>query len=321
MGNYSQRPQQGAMATVQRPVDVLKNMISNASIQEQFKNALGARKDEFIASVISVYTKDKALQTCKHGEVIAQALKAATLHLPLDNALGFAYLVVYNNNVKAKDANGNDVWQKVPTPTFILGYKGYIQLAQRSGQFKTINADAVYEGELVGKSKLTGEVDISGDKKSDKVVGYFAYFRLINGFEKTLYVSVEDMATFAKRYSPSVGRTTTVEQLIAKASDTTVSKKVGWEGNFSDMAIKTVLRRLLSKYGVLSVEMQSAIASDADDTVSTRDDIIEENANAEVVDITDVQYENVDKQTGEVKQPAQKPTDVPPPPAPSMPDY
>ena len=316
MGNYSQRPQQSAVATAQkRPIDIFKNVLSSDSIQEQFRNALGERKDEFVASLISVYSKDKALQTCKQGDVVAQALKAATLHLPLDSALGFSYLVVYNNSVKERDANGNEVWARVPTPTFVLGYKGYIQLAQRSGQYRTINADVVYEGEMRRANKLTGEIDLSGERASDKVIGYFAYFRLVNGFEKTLFMSVQDMATCAKRYSPSISRTTTVESLIAKANETSATKKVGWEGNFTDMAIKTVLRRLLGKYGILSVEMQSAIVSDTDDEETDRDAIIEDNANAEVVDLTDVQFEEVAAPKAEEKE--QKANN----PAPSMPDY
>ena len=316
MGNYSQRPQQSAVATAQkRPIDIFKNVLSSDSIQEQFRNALGERKDEFVASLISVYSKDKALQTCKHGDVVAQALKAATLHLPLDSALGFSYLVVYNNSVKERDANGNEVWARVPTPTFVLGYKGYIQLAQRSGQYRTINADVVYEGEMRRSNKLTGEIDLSGERTSDKVIGYFAYFRLVNGFEKTLFMSVQDMATYAKRYSPSISRTTTIESLIAKANEASATKKVGWEGNFTDMAIKTVLRRLLGKYGILSVEMQSAIVSDTDDEEADRNAIIEDNANAEVVDLTDVQFEEVSAPKAEEKE--QKANN----PAPSMPDY
>ena len=201
------------------------------------------------------------MQTCKPSVVIAEALRAATLRLPLNKALGFAYIVVYNNSVKQADGS----WVKVPTPTFIPGYKGYIQLAMRTGQYRTINADVVYEGEVRKVNKLTGEIAFDGEKTSDKIIGYFCYFELLNGFSKTLYVTVEDMAAYAKRYSPSVKKETTVAQLIAKANDGIIGKKVGWEGNFNDMALKTVIRRLLSKYGYLSVEMQNAMAHDVED--------------------------------------------------------
>ena len=281
------------------------------SVQQQFKNALGEHKDAFVASLIDLYTGDKSLQTCNTNALVSEALRAATLRLPLNKALGFAYIVVYNNSVKRVDENGNDVidpqthkpiYDKVPTPTFIPGYKGYIQLAMRTGQYKTINADYVYEGELRKVNKLTGEIAFDGEKKSDKIVGYFCYFELLNGFAKTLYVSVEDMAKYAKRYSPSIGYKTTIEQLIAKANDGIVAKKVGWEGNFNDMALKTVIRRLLSKYGYLSVEMQNAISGDMEGAdFADRNNLIADGANKMVID-TNVVYEDVDTETGEIRQ-------------------
>jgi recombination protein RecT len=293
-----------AVAKQQKPVDMLKTVINAPSVQDQFKNALGEHKDAFVASLIDLYTGDKALQTCKPAQLVAEALRAATLRLPLNKALGFAYIVVYNNNVKSTDPQtGRDVWTKVPTPTFIPGYKGYIQLAMRTGQYRTINADIVYEGELRKVNKLTGEIAFDGEKKSDKVVGYFCYFELLNGFSKTLYVSVADMAAYAKRYSPSVKKTTTVEQLIEKANDGIVSKTVGWEGNFNDMAMKTTIRRLLSKYGYLSVEMQNAMSKDVEESdFSQRNDLIAENANRQTIDLDEADaYEVVDTETGEVK--------------------
>lgn len=291
-----------AIAKQDRPVDLLKATINAPSIQEQFKNALGEHKDTFVASLIDLYTGDKSLQTCKPSAIIIEALRAATLRLPLNKALGFAYIVVYNNSVKVtNEQTGREEWIKVPTPTFIPGYKGYIQLAMRTGQYRTINADVVYEGEVRKVNKLTGEIAFDGEKTSDKIIGYFCYFELLNGFSKTLYVTVEDMAAYAKRYSPSVKKETTVAQLIAKANDGIIGKKVGWEGNFNDMAIKTVVRRLLSKYGYLSVEMQNAIARDAEDeAMSNRNETLG-SANAQAVDLAAAEYEEVDTETGEIK--------------------
>ena len=247
--------------------------------------------------MIDLFTGDKSLQTCKPAQLIQEALRAATLKLPLNKALGFAYIVVYNNS--AKDDHGN--WIKIPTPTFILGYKGYIQMAMRTGQYRTINADIVYEGEMRKGNKLTGEILLDGEKTSDKVIGYFCYFELLNGFSKTLFVSVEEMASYAKKFSPSIKKTTTVEQLQRLANTTVQIKSVGWEGNFNDMALKTVVRRLLSKYGYLSVEMQSALSTEQEE--SSRADLIE-NANKEVI-ATNVEYEEVDEETGEIKNPSQ----------------
>lgn len=290
--------QQTNVAKQERPIDLFKSVINAPSVQTQFNNALGEHKDAFVASLIDLFTGDKSLQTCKPQMVIAEALRAATLRLPLNKALGFAYIVVYNNSVK----NPDGTWTKVSTPTFIPGYKGYIQLAMRTGQYRTINADYVYEGELRKVNKLSGEIAFDGEKKSDKIVGYFCYFELLNGFSKTLYVSVEDMAAYAKRYSPSIGKNTTIEQLISKANDGIVSKKVGWEGNFNDMALKTTIRRLLSKYGYLSVEMQNALSKDVEEQeMASRNDIIEEQANKQTITIDESSYEEVDTETGEIK--------------------
>lgn len=324
-GNQMTAQPQNAVATQQKPVDLLKAVINAPSVQDQFKNALGDHKDAFVASLIDLYTGDKSLQTCKPQAVIMEALRAATLRLPINKALGFAYIVVYNNSVKLPDGT----WTKVPTPTFVPGYKGYIQLAMRTGQYRTINADLVYEGELRKVNKLTGEIAFDGEKTSDKVVGYFCYFELLNGFSKTLYMSVEDMAKYAKRYSPSVGKNTTVEMLIAKANDGIVAKKVGWEGNFNDMALKTTLRRLLSKYGYLSVEMQTAMSNDAEESeMASRNTMLADNANAQVLDLSNTEYEEVDgttvdRETGEVIQAASTPQGEKPaaPAAEATPDY
>lgn len=292
--------QQANVAKQERPIDLFKSVVNAPSVQTQFSNALGEHKDAFVASLIDLFTGDKSLQSCKPQLVIAEALRAATLTLPLNKSLGFAYIVVYNNSVKNADGS----WSKVATPTFIPGYKGYIQLAMRTGQYRTINADFVYEGELRKVNKLTGEIAFDGEKKSDKIVGYFCYFELLSGFSKTLYVSLQDMAAYAKRYAPSIAKTTTVEQLIAKANDGSTGKKVGWEGNFNDMALKTTIRRLLSRYGFLSVEMQNALSKDVEEQEAAfeRNYIISENANKQSVNIDDADYEEVDTETGEIKK-------------------
>lgn len=290
MNNQIQQNQTGVATSG----TVLSSMLNAESVQAQFRNALGEHKDTFVASIIDLYNADKSLATCKTADIVKECLKAATLKLPINKALGFAYVVVYNNSVKNADGS----WSKVPTPTFILGYKGYIQMAMRTGQYRTINADVVYDGELVKGNKLTGEIRLDGEKKSDKVVGYFCHFELLNGFSKTLYVPVDEMAAYAKKYSPSVGRNTTVQQLIEKANAPMSDKKqVGWEGNFNDMAIKTVVRRLLSKYGYLSVEMQNAMAGEvvAEDQAMEARSTMAENVGAKVIDIDSVEVSEVEQ--------------------------
>lgn len=279
----------------------LKSILNAPSVQEQFQNALAENKSLFVASIIDLYNGDKSLQACNPSAIVSEALKAAVLDLPINRALGFAYIVVYNNTVKNPDGS----WAKVPTPTFIPGYKGYIQLAMRTGQYRTINADVVYDGELRTVNKLSGEIRIDGKKTSDKIVGYFCYFELLNGYSKTLYMSVEDMAAYAKRYAPGIKKDTTVAQLIAKANDGKVSKSVGWEGNFNDMALKTVIRRLISKYGYLSIKMQNAIGYDTDSedrALIARNDALQiAEAKQLDLDAQNVTYEEVDTETGEIK--------------------
>lgn len=263
-------------------VTALRTMLEAESVQKQFHNALKENKDAFIASVIDLYSGDAALQRCDPKAVLQEALKAAVLKLPINKALGFSYIVVYNNS--KRDINGQ--WVKVPTPTFLVGYRGLIQMAMRTGQYKTINADAVYKGELRGADKLTGRIDLSGERESDEVVGYFAHFELLNGFTKTLYMSVREMAAYAKKFSPSVKRETTIDQLLNKANAPEAGKAVGWEGDFTAMALKTVIRRLLGKYGYLSVEMQGAMENEAKvETAATGNTSIDLDAPAEYVEI------------------------------------
>lgn len=284
----------------------LKAVLNAESVQEQFQNALAENKDLFIASIIDLYNGDKSLQECNPNAIVMEALKAAVLDLPVSRSLGFAYIVVYKNKKKVTDPHTGRVdYVTVPTPTFIPGYKGYIQLAMRTGQYRTINADMVYEGELRTVNRLSGEVALDGKRTSDKVVGYFCYFQLLNGYSKTLFMSVEEMAKYAKRYAPGIKKETTVAQLIAKANDGIVSKSVGWEGNFNDMALKTVIRRLISKYGYLSIKMQNAIGHDTEAEnralISRNDTLQIADAQQLDLDSTTVDFEEVDTETGEVK--------------------
>lgn len=291
----------GAVAEQRKPVDVLKSIMNAESVQQQFKNALGKNAGTFVASVIDLYNGDTGLQQCQPKQVVMEALKAAVLHLPINKALGYAYVIPFKNTKKV-----NGQWVKVYEPVFQMGYKGYIQLAMRTGQYRTINADAVYEGELRKVNKLTGEIAFDGERTSDKVVGYFCYFELLNGFSKTLYMTVEQMANHAKRYSKGLVKyddagnkvDVTVDSLVALADLPMApdSKTVGWLGNFHGMAIKTVIRNLLSKYGYLSVEMQDAISNDyeGDDATDDRGTLIQNDANAQTVDMADVDYQEVE---------------------------
>lgn len=284
---------QNQTAVVQKPnhpVVAFKEMLKEDFINDQLTSALNENKGAFVASLVELYTGDKSLQTCNPKLVAMEAVKAASLNLPINKALGFAYIVVYNNSVKTPQG-----WMKVPTPTFVLGYKGYIQLASRTGEYKTINATPVYDGEFIKRDRLTGYIDVSGEKISDKVVGYAGYIEYRNGFSKAEYMTVEEMAKHAIRFSPSIPKSMKVEDLISLASKEPEGKKVGWLGNFNDMAVKTILRRLISKYGYMSVQMQKAFDNDnMDSQVQTREEIILENISSESIDLTDEVIELTD---------------------------
>lgn len=293
----------GAVAAKRtKGVDLLKQMLNAPSVMEQFKNALQKNASTFVASVIDLYNSDSKLQLCEPKLVVMEALKAAVLHLPINKALGYAFIIPFNNNRKVKYTDEQGVererWEKVMEPTFQIGYKGLIQLAMRTGQYRTLNADAVYEGELRKVNKLTGEIAFDGERTSDKVVGYFCYFELLNGFAKTLYMTTEQMATHAKRYSKALknDEKATVKHLLSLSNlpVSPDSTAVGWMGNFHGMAIKTVIRNLLSKYGYLSIEMQNAIENDYEgEYTDFRDNLIQDNANKQVLDMTDATYEEV----------------------------
>lgn len=215
-----------------RPVDRLKQVMASPSVQQQFQNALDKNSNLFVASLIDLYASDTYLQQCEPVQVVAEALKAATLKLPINKSLGFAYIVPYKKHGKQ-------------IPQFQLGYRGMIQLAMRSGIYKYLNADIVYEGEYKGYSKLTGDLDLTGEKKSDIVIGYFAYIESVNGFKKAVFATRDDMEAHAKKYSKAFGRDGSP-----------------WQTEFDQMAIKTMLRKLLSKYGLMTVDMADGMQSD-----------------------------------------------------------
>jgi len=239
----------------------MKALLGTAGMQEMFRNALADNADSFIASVLDVYSTDNRLRQCAAAQVAMEALKAATLKLPITKSLGFAYIVPYKNK------------QGVMIPQFQLGYKGYIQLAMRTGQYKFINTDVVYNGELKAKNKLTGEIDLSGEQQGPEIVGYFSYFQMLNGFQKTIYWTREAVTAHAKKYSKSYAK-----------SDSP------WQTEFDEMAKKTMIRMLISKFGIMSVEMQMALISDAADDVDyenrVNDEISGRANKGTVIDIT-----------------------------------
>lgn len=222
------------IATQQQSV---KQFFAQDIIKNKVQEVLGQRSNQFITTVLQIASSNDLLSKSDPVSILNAAMVAATLDLPINQNLGFAYIIPFNQ--KQKDGSYKTVAQ------FQLGYKGFIQLAQRSGQFKTISATPIYDGQLIESNPLTGfKFDFTA-KKSDIVIGYAAYFELLNGFQKTLYMTVDEMKQHGLKFSQ------------------TYKKGYGlWKDDFDSMAQKTVIKLLLSKFAPLSIEMQKAIITD-----------------------------------------------------------
>lgn len=242
-----------------------KALINTQDMVRRMTAACGGKENalHFMASMLDLYEGDNYLQNCDPQKVLMECLKAAALKLPLVKSLGYAYVVPYKS-----------------TPTFTIGYKGYVQLTLRSGQYRVLHAGEIYEGETISHDRLSGKLSIGGTKVSDKAIGYFAYFQLINGFEKTLYMTVEEITQHAQKYSKAYS-------------------EGPWQTNFDEMAKKTVLRKIL-KYGPMSIEMQQAESMELQSTESAVQAQIAQNANRELLDLDENTVVCVDGQTGEV---------------------
>jgi recombination protein RecT len=243
-------------------VTSFKKVMENNFYQQQLKSTLKENAGTFCTSLMELVTGDQKLLQCQPNALMAEAVKAASLHLALNKQLGYAYLVPFNNKIK----NPDGTWTKQLTPTLVIGYKGLLQLALRSGQYRNINADVVYEGEYQGCDKLSGNIDLSGERTGDHIVGYFAYIELKNGFTKMLFMSAKEMAHYCKTYSPTMKFSNLTEDQLQVLADRQaangVGQGVGWQADYNNMAVKTTLRRLLSKWGYLSIEMSQAMADD-----------------------------------------------------------
>lgn len=261
----------------------LKGLLNSPAVQKKFQDVLGEKSQGFTSSVLSLVNNDSYLAQSDPMSIMTSAMIAATLDLPLDKNLGYAYIIPFKDYKDGNKQKGQ----------FILGYKGYIQLAQRSGQYESLNAIAVYEGELKSWNRLTEKIEFDPEgKTSDVVIGYVGYFRLLNGFEKTTYWTKQEVEAHRIRNNKSRNKT----ELSGV-----------WKSDYDAMAVKTVLRNLLSKWGILSIDMQTAVKSD--ETVQSMD-----LDSGEMRDVTpDVPEETfevsstipMDPETGEVIYPEQ----------------
>jgi len=233
----------------------LKSLLSTPTMQKKFNEVLQEKSTGFMTSLLNLVNGDPNLAEAEPMSVVTSAMVAATLDLPIDKNLGYAWIVPFRdwkrNNIKVAQ--------------FQLGYKGYIQLAMRSGQYKGLNVTEVYEGELKSWNRLTEEIEFDPEgKTSDEVIGYVGYFKLINGFEKTIYWTKQEIESHRIKFN--------------KAKNKTALTGV-WASDYNAMANKTVLRNLLSKWGILSIEMQKAYTTD--------ESVQEIDKSGNMIDVTD----------------------------------
>lgn len=225
------------------------------------------RASQFIAAITSAVAVNQDLQECEASTVIAGALLGESLRLTPSPQLGQYYLVPFNQKEK-KDRDGNIIQHECTKATFVLGYKGYIQLAIRSGQYKRMVVKELKEGELVRYDPLDEEIQVVMIDDFDRreaapTIGYYAMFEYLNGFRKSIYWSKEKMLSHADRYSSAFSRKAYEDIQAGKIPDREMWKYSSfWYKDFDGMACKTMLRQLISKWGVMSIEMQQAFEKD-----------------------------------------------------------
>lgn len=236
---------------------LVKQLISEDSVKKKFGEVLGKKAPQFLASITNVVSGSTQLKKCDANSIMNAAFVAATYDLPIDSNLGFSAIVPYNENIFNPQTNA---WEKYPRAQFQMMYKGFIQLAIRSGYYEKMNYAVVYEDELKRYNPITGEIEFVTDFSNctqrnaadeSKITGYYAWFRLKTGFCQELFMSTAAVNNHAKKYSQ------------AYRHDIEKGKKSSkWTTDFEAMALKTVIKLLLSKWGILSVDMQRAIQDD-----------------------------------------------------------
>lgn len=244
------------VTTTDQQPQSLQQLMNSGAVMKKLNDVLGSEKKaaSFVSSVISVASGNSMLRNANPMTILGSAMVAATLDLPVIPTLGLAYIVPYKGQAQ-----------------FQLGYKGLIELAERSGQFKNIIDEVVYEGQLVKKNKFTGEYVFDEDAKvSDKVIGVMARMDLVNGFSKTIFWTIEEVEAHAKKFS----------QAFRSGYNSP------WKTDFEAMARKTVLKALFAKYAPKSVAMQEAIKFDQG-VVKVKDSLEEDDL---VIDAFDVEY-------------------------------
>lgn len=217
----------------------IKGLLDTEGMKKRFQEVLGARANGFMSSIVSAVTMNSSLADCEPMSVISSAMIAASLDLPINPSLGMAHIVPYKG-----------------VGTFQIGWKGFVQLALRSGQYKTINATPIYEGQIKRIDQFTGDIEFVQERTSETIVGYLLYFKLLNGFEHFHYMTKAQAEAHGKKYSASYRQ-----------------GKGKWVDEFDAMALKTVVKMGLSKYGILTIDLQTAIEKDESDGTQYPDSV------------------------------------------------
>lgn len=256
-GQNTQLQAQGNQKPQVSTAVLVKQMVSEENVKKKFTEVLGQKAPQFLATITNVVAGSAQLKKCDANSIMSAAFVAATYDLPIDSNLGFSAIVPYNENVYNPQTRQ---WEKYPRAQFQMMYKGFIQLAIRSGYYEKMNYAVVYEDELISYNPITGEIEFVTDfskctqrnnGETDKVAGYYAWFRLKTGFRQELYMSKAEVDNHAKKYSQSYRNDLSENK-----------KKSKWTTDFEAMALKTVIKLLLSKWGILSIDMQRAIQDD-----------------------------------------------------------
>ena len=216
------------------------NYLNNNSIQKFLEKELKEKKTEFVSNLLALSENDKNIAECDPQKLVQCAMNATALNMPLNKNLGFAYIVAYKG-----------------VPSFQLGYKGVIQLAIRTGAYEFLNACEIREGEI-SRNKISGEIKFIGENPEGKVVGYLAYLKLKSGFQSSFYMTTEQIEKHALKYSTSYQYDVKNKKRASLWSDPESREK---------MALKTVIKKLLGTYGIMTTDMIKAFDSDNDNEV------------------------------------------------------
>jgi len=240
MNDVKNALQTAPQTTPARVPTSIEAVLKMPNIKQKFEEMLGKKANAFMSSIISAVHANNSLKMCDPMSVVSSAAVAASLDLPINPSLGFAHIVPYKSDGISK-------------AQFQMGWKGFVQLAMRSGQYERMNCSEVYEDELDFYNPITGDFKLKeisdwkqrAGSQRDKIVGYVAYFRLLNGFFMYLYMTKGQVEAHGREFSKSFS-----------------SEYGNWKKRFDSMAKKTVIKLLLSKFGIMSIEMQKAVQVD-----------------------------------------------------------